>query len=92
MNEAQTDSKYCSTECGMKLAKNRLVHFLKSRIEQYNESPCYSNMLNQTELESINTEIETLRLKLTDLEQKHLDLDRIIERAKFKKINPSIEV
>lgn len=92
VNEAQTESKYCSTECGMKLAKNRLVHFLKSRIEQYNESPCYSNMLNQTELERINTEIETLRLKLTDLEQKHLDLDRIIERAKFKKINPSIEV
>ncbi len=92
VNEAMPESKYCSTECGMKLAKNRLVHFLKARIEQYNESPCYSNILNQTELEKINSEIESLKLKLNDLEQKHLDLDRIIERAKFKKINPSIEV
>ncbi len=92
VNEAQQDSKYCSTECGMKLAKNRLVHFLKTRIEQYNESPCYSNILNQNELDRINSEIESLRRNLTDLEQKHLDLDKIIEKAKFKKINPNIEV
>jgi len=76
----------------MKLAKNRLVHFLKTRIEQYNETPCYSNILNQNELDRINSEIEMLRRTLTDLEQKHLDLDKIIEKAKFKKINPNIEV
>lgn len=92
VKKAQPESKYCSDECGLKLAKNRLVCFLQSRIDQYNQTPCYSNQRNQTELERINNEINELRQKLNDLEKKHTELDELIERAKFKKINPSVEV
>lgn len=92
VNKSQVDSKYCSDECGLKLAKNRLICFLKTRIQEYNQSPCYSNQRNQFELERINSEIDSLRQKLNDLEKKHHELDDLIEKAKFKKINPSVEV
>jgi hypothetical protein len=92
VQQALTNSKYCSYECGMKLAKERLFFYLKSRIEQYNASPSYSNQLNLNELNRINAEIEQLRGKLSDLEKKHLELDKIIERAKFEKVNPNVEV
>lgn len=90
--EAIDKSKYCSEDCGLNLAKNRLITFLKSRIEQYNESPSYSKILNDTELERINKEIANLRIKLKELEQKHDDLDNFIDQAKHKTINANIEV
>ena len=90
--EAMKESKYCSEECGLNLAKNRLIHFLKSRLEQYNETTSFSKILNESELERINSEIESLRVKLKNLEKKHLELDNIINRAKHELINPFIEV
>jgi len=92
INQALDKSKYCSEECGLSLAKNRLVHFLKSRIQQYNESPSFSKLLNESELERINTEVKNLRIKLKELEQKHIDLDNIIDQAKNKTINLNVEV
>lgn len=89
--EALEKSKYCSEECGLNLAKNRLIHFLKKRIEQYDESPSYSKILNETELERINSEIASLRIKLKGLEQQHLDLDSLIDKAKHKNINTNAE-
>jgi hypothetical protein len=89
---AVPNSKYCSFECGMRLAKDRLVYYLKTRYEQYSQSEPLSNKLNLTELERINAEIDVLKGKLNELEQKHLDLDKLIERAKFEKINPNVEV
>ena len=89
---AVQNSKYCSFECGMRLAKDRLVYYLKTRYEQYSQSEPLSNKLNLTELERINSEIDVLKCKLNELEQKHLDLDKLIERAKFEKINPNVEV
>lgn len=92
INQALDKSKYCSEECGLSLAKNRLTHFLKSRIQQYNESPSFSKLLNETELERINSEVGNLRTKLKELEQKHLELDKIIDQTKNKNINLNVEV
>lgn len=95
VNETIENSKYCSYECGMKLAKNRLVYFLKERFgTRFDKLEAYSaaDKLNLEELNKINAEMETLRKKLTELEQRHINLDRVIERAKFAHINPNIEV
>ena len=91
VREALKKSKYCSEDCGLSLAKNRLVHFLKSRIQQYNESPTYSKILNEAELDRINSEIGTLRSKLKELENKHLELDSIIDQARTQAICGKIE-
>lgn len=91
VNQSMVNSKYCSHECGMKLAKNRLVVFLKDRFDQFNQTDCLSDKLNMTELERINSQISLMRKKLVELEQKHADLDKIIERAKYAKINPNVE-
>ena len=91
IREAYENSKYCSYECGMRLAKDRLVNFLKLRLDQYNEETPLSTKLNQTELERCNYEIDQLKKHLSNLEKKHEDLDKVIARAKFEKINPNVE-
>jgi len=91
VREAYESSKYCSYECGMRLAKDRLVNFLKTRLDQYNDETPLSTRLNQTELERCNYEIDHLKKHLSNLEKKHDDLDKVIERANFEKINPNVE-
>jgi hypothetical protein len=91
VNQALTNSKYCSFECGVKLAKNRIAFFLKSSYDNYNQIPPLANNLNLSELNRINNEINVLKNKLNELEEKHLELDKLIERAKHHAINPNIE-
>jgi COMPASS component SPP1 len=91
VREAYEHSKYCSYECGMRLAKDRLVNYLKTRFDHYQAEPCFSSELNQSELERINVEIDELKEKLSRLEKKHADLDKIVIRAKYEKINPNVE-
>jgi hypothetical protein len=90
-DDKNNNSKYCSNECGMKLAKTRLCLFLKSRYDEFNKTPCLADQINLRELERINSEIDIMKKKLSELEIKHVDLDRLIERAKDKKINPNID-
>jgi hypothetical protein len=93
INAAVENSKYCSHECGVKLAKNRLTYYLQTRYETFNNSgPCLADQINMSELERIGVEIANMQAKLNELEQKHHELDEIIERAKFAKINPNVEV
>lgn len=92
VNESKENSKYCSMECGLRLAKNRFLHFLRERFSDRLIEPSDADKLNQDALQKINDEIEMLNKKLGELEEKHADLDKIIERAKFASINPNIEV
>jgi hypothetical protein len=90
---AVENSKYCSHECGVRLAKSRLTHYLKTRYETFTQSgPCLADQINVSELERIGVEIGAMHAKLADLERKHRELDELIERARFAKINPSVEV
>jgi COMPASS component SPP1 len=98
VNAAVPTSKYCSHECGMKLAKTRLINYLRTHFNdlssQHNkqQQQSDSDQLNLNELEKINNEVDKLKKRLVELEQKHLELDKIIERAKFANINPNVEV
>ena len=88
---AVANSKYCSTDCGMKLAKKRLMMFLKSRVVSYAQTPTLADRVNEKELARINNEIDALRVKLAELEERHAELDGLIEKAKYRQINPSIQ-
>ena len=66
--------------------------FLEPHLAEYQKMPCYSDIYNNAQLSKINSEILSLRQKLIELEARHVDLDRLIEKAKSAKIDPNVEV
>ncbi|XP_046572463.1 CXXC-type zinc finger protein 1-like isoform X2 [Haliotis rubra] len=85
---ARSNSKYCSDDCGLKLAKSRIYEILPSRIQQWQSSPCVAEENNKKALEEIRRQQLDARQKLGDLDMKHQELDVIIERAKHSTLDP----
>uniref|UniRef100_T1IQM7 CXXC-type zinc finger protein 1 n=1 Tax=Strigamia maritima TaxID=126957 RepID=T1IQM7_STRMM len=79
---ARTGSKYCSDECGIKLATNRIFEILPQRIQQWNTSPCIAEEKNKQTLEVIRRQQVEAREKLRELDSRHLKLDELIEKGK----------
>lgn len=85
---ARSNSKYCSDECGLKLAKSRIYELLPPKIQQWQSSPCVTEENNNKMLEKIRREQLECRQKLAQLDLKHQELDGVIERAKNVSIAP----
>lgn len=85
VSHARSNSKYCSDECGMKLAKNRIYELLPPKIQQWQSSPCVAEEKNKRMLEKIRREQMESRRRLQELDFKHQELDAIVERAKHAK-------
>ncbi|KAK3103295.1 hypothetical protein FSP39_018289, partial [Pinctada imbricata] len=79
---ARSGSKYCSDDCGMKLAKQRIYELLPPKIQQWQSSPCVTEENNKKTLEKIRRQQLETRQKLAELDQRHLELDTVIERSK----------
>jgi len=79
---ARLGSKYCSDECGMKLAKSRIYEILPSRIQQWHSSPCVGEENNKKLSEQLRQETLEARLKLRQLDIKIQELDALVERGK----------
>ncbi|XP_033117704.1 CXXC-type zinc finger protein 1-like, partial [Anneissia japonica] len=77
---ARPDSKYCSEECGLKLATNRVFEFLPQRIKQWQQSPCIAEEKNKRELEVVRTNMENAKKNIADLDNQIVQLKRIIEK------------
>jgi len=75
-------SKYCSDECGMKLAKSRIYEILPSRIQQWHSSPCVGEENNKKLLEQLRLETMEARMKLRELDGRIQDLDSLVDRGK----------
>ena len=90
--EAIKDSKYCSNNCGIELAKKRLVTLLPNKLERYDNLPSFANQLNEIELNRINSEINDLKLEIYDLDTNHSELDTLIQLCKQEPIDANIEV
>lgn len=75
-------SKYCSDQCGMKLAKSRIYELLPPKIQQWQNSPCISEENNKRALEKIRRQQLETRQMLGDLDLRHQELDAIVERAR----------
>ncbi|XP_052781695.1 CXXC-type zinc finger protein 1-like isoform X1 [Mya arenaria] len=82
MNHTRQGSKYCSDECGMKLAKSRIYELLPPKIQQWQSSPCVAEERNRRTLDKIRREQMEARQRLMELDMKHKELDALVENAK----------
>ncbi|XP_063979517.1 CXXC-type zinc finger protein 1-like [Diachasmimorpha longicaudata] len=90
--QSRLGSKYCSDECGMKLATNRIYQVLPQRIHEWSLTSCVAEMNNRRALESVRKQQHEVRRILQELDKRHMELDRIVERAKNASIDYSYEV
>ncbi|KAK2850937.1 hypothetical protein Q5P01_007213 [Channa striata] len=89
---ARTNSKYCSEDCGMKLAANRIYEILPQRIQQWQQSPCVAEEIGRRQLERIRKEQQAARLRLTMMEKRFHELEGIIANAKLQQVQHHEEV
>nr|XP_051683021.1 CXXC-type zinc finger protein 1 isoform X1 [Oryctolagus cuniculus]XP_051683022.1 CXXC-type zinc finger protein 1 isoform X2 [Oryctolagus cuniculus]XP_051683023.1 CXXC-type zinc finger protein 1 isoform X3 [Oryctolagus cuniculus]XP_051683024.1 CXXC-type zinc finger protein 1 isoform X1 [Oryctolagus cuniculus] len=79
---ARPGSKYCSDDCGMKLAAERIYEILPQRIQQWQNSPCVAQEINQKMLEQIDHEKQVTHSHLKHMEHHLYELEAIILRGK----------
>uniref|UniRef100_A0A7N6C3W2 CXXC-type zinc finger protein 1 n=1 Tax=Anabas testudineus TaxID=64144 RepID=A0A7N6C3W2_ANATE len=89
---ARSNSKYCSEDCGMKLAANRIYEILPQRIQQWQQSPCIAEEHGKKQLERIRREQQNARLRLTEMERRFHELEGIIAKAKQQAVQQDEEV
>uniref|UniRef100_A0A8C9VAD8 CXXC-type zinc finger protein 1 n=1 Tax=Scleropages formosus TaxID=113540 RepID=A0A8C9VAD8_SCLFO len=89
---SRPNSKYCSEECGMKLAANRIYEILPQRIQQWQQSPCIAEEQGKKLLERIRREQQSARLRLTEMERRFHELENIIAKAKQQVVQQDEEV
>ncbi|MEQ2219480.1 hypothetical protein XENOCAPTIV_018476 [Xenoophorus captivus] len=89
---ARSISKYCSEDCGMKLAANRIYEILPQRIQQWQQSPCVAEEMGRRQLERIRKEQQAARLRLTLMEKRFHELEAIIGNAKQQQVQHDEEV
>ncbi|TST85783.1 CXXC-type zinc finger protein 1 [Bagarius yarrelli] len=89
---ARPNSKYCSEDCGMKLAANRIYEILPQRIQQWQQSPCIAEELGRKQLERIRKEQQAARLHLAEMERRFHELEGIIAKAKQQVVQQDEEV
>ncbi|XP_069603933.1 CXXC-type zinc finger protein 1 isoform X1 [Ranitomeya imitator] len=88
---ARTGSKYCSDDCGMKLAANRIYEILPQRIQQWQQSPCVAEEQGKKLLERIRREQQQARTKLQEMERRFHELEALITKAKQQQIREDEE-
>uniref|UniRef100_A0AAR2ING8 CXXC-type zinc finger protein 1 n=1 Tax=Pygocentrus nattereri TaxID=42514 RepID=A0AAR2ING8_PYGNA len=89
---ARPNSKYCSEDCGMKLAANRIYEILPQRIQQWQQSPCVAEEQGKKQLERIRREQQAARMRLAEMERRFHELEGIIAKAKQQVVQQDEEV
>ncbi|KAG7252066.1 hypothetical protein CRUP_023841, partial [Coryphaenoides rupestris] len=89
---SRVNSKYCSDDCGMKLAANRIYEILPQRIQQWQQSPCIAEEQGKKQLERIRRDQQNARLRLTEMERRFHELEGIIAKAKQQMVQQDEEV
>lgn len=78
---AQFASKYCSAQCGMRLATARIYQVLPQRIQEWSLSPCAAEQQNRKALEVVRGGLARAQAALRALDAQHRDLDALVARA-----------
>lgn len=86
------NSKYCSEDCGMKLAANRIYEILPQRIQQWQQSPCIAEEQGKKQLERIRREQQAARMHLAEMERRFHELEGIIAKAKQQVVQQDEDV
>ncbi|XP_035208310.1 CXXC-type zinc finger protein 1-like [Stegodyphus dumicola] len=79
---SRQNSKYCSDQCGMKLATNRIYEILPHRIQQWQRTVCVADENNRRALEKVRREQQETKERLSALNKKQEALEKLIEVAK----------
>uniref|UniRef100_T1KQN3 CXXC-type zinc finger protein 1 n=2 Tax=Tetranychus urticae TaxID=32264 RepID=T1KQN3_TETUR len=82
INIARRGSKYCSDNCGIKLATNRIIEILPERIRFWQSTSSSADVFSNRELDAIRTEGETAKRLLEELDGKQKELEAMIAEAK----------
>ncbi|XP_025790004.1 CXXC-type zinc finger protein 1-like [Puma concolor] len=85
-------SKYCSDDCGMKLAADRIYAILPQRIQQWQKSPCIAEERGKKMLERIHQEQQDTHTRLKDMECHFYELEAIILRGKQQPVCKDEEI
>ncbi|XP_047512603.1 CXXC-type zinc finger protein 1-like isoform X1 [Pieris napi] len=88
---AQYGSKYCSPQCGMRLATARIYQVLPQRIQEWSLSSCVAEQHNRKALEVVRSGLAKAQAALRALDKQHTELDTLLERAKHATIQHSDE-
>ncbi|XP_045116189.1 CXXC-type zinc finger protein 1-like isoform X2 [Portunus trituberculatus] len=88
---ARPSSKYCCDECGLKLAEARIYSVLPQRIQEWKMSECVAETKDIRQLEKIRRQQLEAREVLQQLDQRHLELDRLVERGRRASIDPKAD-
>lgn len=89
VNSARYGSKYCSDQCGINLATNRIYQVLPQRIQEWALSPSVAEEKNIKALDAVRKQQLEVKQILQELDKRHKELDLIIERAKSATIDPN---
>ena len=81
--------RYCSDDCGRRLARHRLYQILPSRIQEWNSTPTIANEQGKVELERIRVRMEQARNELNAL-GKSLDFNFCVRFFFFGRIVQSL--
>lgn len=90
--QSRPGSKYCSEDCGIKLATSRIFQVLPQRLQEWTLTPCIAEQNNQLALENVRRQLQDVRRILQELDKRHAELDKIVERAKHATIDPKAEI
>ena len=82
INASRKGSKYCSDQCAIQLATNRIMEILPHRIVEWQKIPCAADQLSLKELEEIRREQNHATAILADIDRKQVELDAIVEKGK----------
>ncbi|CAH1978378.1 unnamed protein product [Acanthoscelides obtectus] len=91
VNSARYGSKYCSEECGMTLARTRILQVLPQRLQEWALTPSVAEEINIKALDQVRKQQHEVKQILRELDIRHKELDAIIERAKSATIDPDQE-
>lgn len=75
-------SKYCSDECGITLAKHRILEILPHRIQQWNRTPSAADELSYKKLANVRAKMHDIEKKLEEVEIKIIKLIKSISQSK----------
>lgn len=92
LKQSIVGSKYCSDECGIKLATARIFSVLPHRLQEWALTPCISEQSNIKALENIRKQQNDVKKILQELDKRNFDLDRIVERARHATIDPHSDI
>lgn len=96
LKTARPQSKYCSDECGTKLASHRIFQILPTRIQEWSCSPSLATEQNKKGLEKNRAKQKIVRETLSELDKRHKELDLLVEHSKRctldEKFNENIDM